>query len=204
MRALFVAALVALSIARVHAVELWDLTVTSFAYNFISDEYGFETARYRYNPDDLILTSTGDPNSFEGLTYYVSGPILNYHYEGIDDGAGGASYISGYGHGWFRSIFFGGTQLGNYFQPQLFVDPEEFSGLFSLINNFEGTPLYGGEGDFSWVGDPANYFISHDLPVIPELTRMLVTLSPVAVPEPGTLALLGLALLPLAWRLRRA
>ena len=141
------------------AARLWDVTFAALAYNAVTGEVGEETVRYRYDPNDLELTSCCF-NFFEGWTYSVRRPVLNYQYHGIDNGAGGNTILQGGGHDWYRSLTFGGRQLGGSFNVPFLKDPYDLSLIRDLTRGCceEGVPLFGGEGNFIWIRDVGHYF----------------------------------------------
>jgi hypothetical protein len=189
-----------------YAAVLWDVTFTALAYNTVTGELGDETARYRYDPDDLVLI-------VEDLvfteSYTLDGTILNHFYHGVDNGAGGRLPLTANNPDFFHNtVRFGGTAAADFNEGEVALrtpfwkEPHEVSiDFFWVIPNGEGrVPLVGGEGDFIWLEDIGHYFDLFGafpdpsmLPLVAHLTVSQVS----QASEPATLALLFLALVAL-------
>jgi hypothetical protein len=187
---------------------LWDVTFTSLAYNISTGTIGNETVSYRYDPQDLTLTTTCCV--LGGPSYTLDGSLLSYTYEGVANGAGGSATLWADNPSLFEnSVHFAGTTAsdlsagGQTLRTPFWVNPFPVSGQMTwLIPNGEGrVPLVGGEGVFVWIQDLSHYQSLTGLS--PPAGGFSLQFSVSRLPEPGSLVLLATVLLGLLSFARR-
>lgn len=204
------------------AGPLWDFTITTTAYipsgydastgrplrYSFGDLQGLQTVIYRYDPADLALyhcnyiseegsvfapdprcESEGPPWPFSGTgaptDYYgVIGSFRSAYYDGLVTGGRGAGVIEemmvqlGGGE---PGLVIGGTFISSLtLLPEQFLNPVEWSEHRLRLTNLL---LDGGEDGFAWPRNGTGTLESLDT---------ILTLTPVALPEPGSLALFAL------------
>lgn len=186
---------------------LWQVTFSGYAF-LSADDYGFETATYLYNPDDLDYTPPcGPPVTCLPDVGVASGPILSYHYSGLVNGAGGQAtlYATDADILGISSFRLGGTT--GYFpglirSAPLFLHPTPIDVSFDRISSVYPPLAGGGEDGWLWTWDPLPFSLQLVQDVtIPDRFIGRFSISPVS--EPATLALLSVGIAGLGFTRRR-